>query len=410
VETGITQERRAALHQRLDGLLSEVESAAIGVRRHLHRHPELGWHEHRTQRFLSDWLEAAGLEPHPVAKTGLVVDVGAGDAPVIYRADIDALPIQDMKQRGGAAVVSEVQGVCHACGHDLHTAVAAGLARALHRLGPDLPGRVRFVFQPAEEVFPCGAAAVLSEGVAKGARAALALHADPMRDTGHVGVRVGPLTATSDKISVEVIGESGHGARPHLAHDAILGAAGVVQALYAMISRVVDPVEPAVLSLGTIHGGDADNVIAGRVRLTGTLRTLYNDTRERLHREVRRTAEAAALVHGCSADVSFALGSPPTHNDPRLHKVLKLAADDVLGPSGVVEVTVPSTGAEDFGEFSAALPTYMLRVGVRTPGHPTRHLHTPTFDVDERAIGVAMRVMGRAILATFDAISEPEHR
>jgi len=396
---------RAALHERLDGEITEIEAAASGVRRHLHRNPELGWKEHRTQRFLTDWLEAAGLEPRPIAKTGLVVDVGeASGPPVIYRADIDALPIQDMKQRGGAAVVSEVAGVCHACGHDLHTAVGVGLARVFHQLADRLPGPVRFVFQPAEEVFPCGAAEVLREGGAKGARAALALHADPMRDTGHVGVRVGPLTATSDGIQIRVIGESGHGARPHLAHDAILGAAEVVHALYAMISRAVDPVEPAVLSLGTIHGGDADNVIAGSVRLTGTLRTFYNDTRERLHRELRRTAEAAAMVHGCSADVAFVLGSPPTHNDPRLHEVFKAAAAEVLGPSGVVEVNVPSTGAEDFGEFSAVLPTYMLRLGVRAPGHPTRHLHTPTFDVDERAISVAMRVMGRAILATFDAI------
>ena len=398
-------ERRIALHKRLDDLVAEVAPAAIGVRRHLHRHPETGWHEQRTQRFLSEWLEAAGLSARPVAKTGLVVDVGpTGVAPVLYRADIDALPIQDMKQRGGGAVVSEVPGVCHACGHDLHAAVAAGLARVFQALAPELPGPVRFVFQPAEEVFPCGAAAVLAEGVAKGARAALALHADPMRDTGQVGVRLGALTATSDKIVIEVIGESGHGARPHLAHDAILGAAEVVHALYAMISRVVDPVEPAVLSLGTIAGGDADNIIAGRVRLTGTVRTLYSDTRERLHREVRRTAEAAAMVHGCSADVSFVMGSPATHNDQRLHDVLKVAAVDVLGPSGVVEITVPSTGAEDFGEFSAVLPTYMLRLGTRTPGHPTLHLHTPTFDVDERAIGLAMRVMGRAILATFDAI------
>lgn len=404
-----SQGPREALHKRLDGHIAEIEAAAVGVRRHLHRNPELGWHEHRTQRFLNEWLEAVGLSPRQIAKTGLVVDVGPQrGAPVIYRADIDALPIQDMKQRGGSGIVSEVPGVCHACGHDLHTAVGAGLARVFHQLGDALPGPVRFIFQPAEEVFPCGAAKVLEDGGAHGARAALALHADPMRDTGHVGVRVGPLTATSDGLQIEIIGQGGHGARPHLAHDAILGAAQVVQALYTMISRVVDPVEPAVLSLGTIHGGDADNVIAGSVRLTGTLRTLYNDTRERLHREVRRTIEAAAMVHGCSANVAFVLGSPPTHNDPRLHEVVKVAAADVLGPSGVVEVTVPSTGAEDFGEFSAVLPTYMMRLGVRAPGHPTRHLHTPTFDVDERAIGVAMRVMGRALLATFDAIDRQE--
>jgi len=398
----------AALFARLDALCAEVEPHAIAVRRHLHRHPELGWHEHETQRYLRAWLEAGGLAPVAMAGTGLVAEVGAGpEAPVVYRADIDALPIQDQKQRGHDVVVSEVPGVCHACGHDLHAAVGAGLARVFKALEPDLPGPVRFVFQPAEEVFPCGAAAMLEAGAARGARAALALHADPMRDTGTIGARVGPLTSTSDKIVVEVLGQSGHGARPHLAHDAIFAAAGVIQALYALTSRVVDPVEPAVLSLGTLTGGEADNVIAGRVVLTGTLRTFYSDTRERLHREIRRTADAAAQVHGCSADVRFVLGSPPTQNDARLHAAVKAAARDVLGPGGVVDIHVPSTGSEDFGEFSAVLPTYMMRLGVRHPGHPTRHLHTPTFDVDERALGVALRVMGRAVLAAFEAVAEP---
>ena len=394
-----------ALHARLDALCGAVEAEALAVRRHLHRHPELGWHEHETQRFLADWLTAGGLSPTPIAGTGLVAEVGPpGAAAVVYRADLDALPLQDQKRPGVDPVVSEVPGVCHACGHDLHTAIGAGLARVFAALAPELPGPVRFLFQPAEEVFPCGGAAVVAAGATRGARAALALHADPSRDTGTVGVRVGPVTATSDKIVVDVRGHGGHGARPHLARDAIAAAGAVISALYALPARAVDPLEPAVLTLGTVHGGDADNIVADHVRLTGTLRTFRAETRERLHAEILRTAAAAAAIGGATAEVAFVLGSPSVVNDPRLHEAVVAAAAAVLGPAAVLPLPHPSTGSEDFGELSAALPTYLLRLGVRAPGGPTLHLHTPTFDVDERALGLALRVMGRALLAAFDAV------
>ncbi len=401
----MSQAPQTELFRRLDALVAEIEPQARKVRRHLHRYPEVGWKEHRTQRYLKGWLEEAGLAPRTVAETGLVVDIGEGGGHVIYRGDIDALPIDDGKQAGMTAVVSEIPGVSHACGHDMHAAVAAGLARVFSGLGDALPGPVRVVFQPAEEVLPSGAQAMLREGVAEGARAALALHVDPTRDTGTIGVRRGALTSTSDKFVIQVIGASGHAARPHLANDAILAASEVVQALYKLLGQRVNPVEPAVLGIGTIEGGETDNVVADRVVMSGNLRTLYTDTRERLHRELRRTAETAAMLYGCSAEVHFELGSPPTHNDDRLHALVKSVGLAVLGPAGVTEITVPSTGAEDFGQFSAVLPSYMMRLGVRSPGHPTRHLHTSCFDPDERALGVAMRVMGRAVIGAFDEIS-----
>lgn len=386
------------LTERFDALCEQVVPAAIEVRRHMHRNPELGWQEHETQAFLSGWLEERGLDCHPVAGTGLWMQVGPGDRPIVYRADIDALPITDAKLRGTSVCVSEVPGVCHACGHDVHSAIAAGLASVFASMADDLPGAVRVVFQPAEEVHPSGARRLIEDGGITGARASFALHCDPEKDSGTVGLKVGPLTATADAFEIDVIGEQGHSARPHLARDAVLGACSVVQALYHVVPQSVNPLEPAVLNIGVIRGGTVENVITDKVRLDGVLRTLYVDTREHLQRELRRVAEAAAAVHGCSADVRFRLGSPPIVNDKRLDAFLERAVVDVLGPSGVRRISLPSTGAEDFGEFSAVAPTYMMRLGVRRPGHPVHHLHTPHFDVDERSIGIAMRVMGRAIM------------
>ena len=341
-----------------------------------------------------------------MATTGLQVDLGSGDHPVVYRADMDALPIQDIKQRGHAPCVSAVPGVSHACGHDLHSAVAAGLCGALHAMEHELPGPIRIVFQPAEEVRPSGAAALVKDGALSGMRAAFALHCDPARDTGTVGLKTGPLTATADCYTIEVIGEAGHSARPHLARDALLASSSVIQAIYNLGTQRIDPLEPAVINLGMVSGGHAENVICGRVHLSGVVRTLLPDTRERIHQEIRKTAEAAAAVYGCSAEVRFRVGSPPIVNDERLDSMVRSAALDVLGPGGIQQIPKPSTGAEDFGEFSGLAPTYMMRLGVREPGRPTHHLHTAAFNLDEEAIAPAMRIMGRALLqaATPEAL------
>ena len=391
------------LVETLDALIDEVHDDAISVRRHLHANPEVSWKEHQTHDYLYALLSDAGLTPKTMAQTGLVVDLGpeSGAQRVLYRGDMDALPIHDAKQPGQAKVVSNNPGVSHACGHDLHTAVAAGLVLALQQMEDRLPGPVRVIFQPAEEILPSGAKAMIDAGALEGVKAAFALHSDPTRDVGTVGVRLGPFTSTSDAFDLRVIGEKGHSARPHLARDAMIAAAGVLQALYHLVGQRVNPLEPAVLNVGKISGGDVKNVLAGEVKLEGVVRTLHADTRERLHREIRRVAEAAAAVHGCSVDLSFQMGAPPVFNPADLHQCVKAAAVDVLGTSAVQEIAQPSTGAEDFGHISAAVPSYMMRLGVRTPGHPTTHLHTPGFDLDERALRVGLRVMGRALLSAL---------
>ncbi len=279
--------------------------------------------------------------------------------------------------------------------------MALGLAAVFTRVANQLPGRVRVVLQPAEEVTPSGAVEVLAAGAADGCCAALGLHCDPARDLGTIGLKVGTLTSMTDVFDIRVYGEAGHTARPHLARDAIRAAAAVVAALYDLIRRVVDPLEHAVLAVGMIHGGDAENIIAGSASVKGTVRSFEPEVRTLLHREVRRAAEAAAACYGCSADVDFRLGSPSIVNDAALDGEIEAAVRAVLGPGAIQRIPKPSTGAEDFGQFSARLPTYMIRLGVHTPGRPTMHLHTPTFEPDERAIGHAMRIMARALLSTL---------
>jgi amidohydrolase len=386
------------LEKRLDQILKDLEADTLQVRRHLHQYPEVGWEETKTKTFLMDWLREQGLSPQESAGTGVYVDIGSGKHRLLYRADIDALPIQDVKDPKLSRVVSQHPGVMHACGHDLHTAVAAGLARAFYELRDELHTPIRVIFQPAEEVTPSGAAAMIAEGIADETQAAFALHADPTREIGTVGLKTGVLTATSDGFSVEVTGRAGHSARPHLAKDAVLAASEVIRTFYSLIPQNVNPLETAVLSVGMVHGGTAENIIAGHVKLVGTVRTLNPVVRTTMHQRMQEAARHAAAIHNCEATTTFRLGSQSIENHPDLHEWVLSAARDVVGLDRCEMIDTPSTGAEDFGRFSAVTRTYMMRLGVRTPGADVHHLHTPRFDLDERAISVGMRIMGRVML------------
>jgi len=385
----------------IDELATGAAARAIELRRAMHRHPELAWSEHETQAAIEARLVELGLSPVKVAGTGLYADVGEGERPVVYRADMDALPITDMKDPATVPCVSEVSGVSHACGHDVHCAVAVGLAEVLVRLGGELPGRVRLVFQPAEEVLPSGGAAVVADGVADGARACLALHADPVRVAGHVGVRAGPMTAAGDLFRIDVVGRGGHSSRPYLARDPVLAAARVVEALWSLAPQRVDPLEPAVITVGSIQGGSAPNVIAGRVVLTGTVRTFDETTRRSLQAAVREVSAAAAATQGCTTEIEIQDGAPSLVNDEALHELVRAAATDALGEAAVEPIARPSTGGEDFSHFAAKAPTYMLRLGVGKRNTEPAHLHTAFLDVDEGAVEVGIRVMARAVLAAL---------
>ena len=383
----------------VDSWLAEHEDELIEVRRALHKHPELGRQEHRTTALLCDRLSAVGLSPQALAVgTGVVCDVGSGDGPVVVlRADIDALPLQDEKD---VPYRSQVAGVCHACGHDVHTAIVLGVGLAL--AGRDLPGRVRLVFQPAEEQMPGGALDVLAEGWLDGASAIFGLHCDPSLEVGRVGLKPGPLTAAADAVEVRLTGPGGHTSRPHNTVDLVHALARVATGLPDALGRLVDPRAGLCLVWGHIGAGVASNAIPREGVLRGTLRVLDKSVWQSAPDLVTRLVEGLAAPYGARASVTYTRGVPPVVNDPAANTLLTAAVSTALGPRAAVP-TLQSLGGEDFAWYLDKVPGAMARLGVRPPGSErSLDLHQPGFDVDEAAIAVGVRVLAAAALAALD--------
>lgn len=396
---------RAELKKRIDTLVNAYLPTLLSFRRDLHAHPELSWEEERTVGQIEAQLQALGVSFYRSVGTGVVVDIpGDSTLPrVIYRGDIDALPIVDTKDPTSTPYASQNSGICHACGHDVHSTIALAVTHVIHALQSELRAPVRIIFQPAEEVLPSGAAAMADAGDLNGASAGLALHVDPSRDVGEVGWLTGPITSATDLFDLRIRGKAGHSARPQLAHDAIAAAAAITQEIYGLARRTINPLHTAVLSVGQIDGGVAPNVVSASARLRGTIRTLHLDDRFSLHEAFTEMAKATAAVYGCEVDVTLTLGAPPVRNDAELAVLVTTSASDVLGAEKVHPLTHPSTGAEDFGVFSDHMRTFMLRLGCATPGEPRRHLHEEGFDLDERSIALGARIMARAVLALSQA-------
>jgi amidohydrolase len=372
----------------------------VEVRRHLHAHPELGFAEHETTAYLEQRLIAAGLRPRRLkGGTGLVCDVGGDvDGPVVVlRADIDALPLTDLKD---VPYASTRDGLCHACGHDVHTTVLLGVALALASL-ESLPGTVRCVFQPAEEQVPGGGLDVVDEGVLAGATRAFALHCDPSLQAGKVGLRTGSITAACDRVEVTLTGPGGHTARPQLTVDLVHALGLVVTEVPGLLSRLVDPRSSLSLVWGAVTAGVAANTIPETGQLRGTLRVLDRSVWNEAEDLVRRLVTEVAAPSGASVSVEYVRGVPPVVNDPRSVALLRSAALETVGSEGVA-LSPQSMGGEDFGWFAEVLPIALARLGTHGSGEPL-DLHRGTFDVDERAIGVGVRLMARTALHALAA-------
>ncbi|MDX6216581.1 MAG: hypothetical protein QOG99_2165 [Frankiales bacterium] len=371
----------------------------VAVRRDLHRHPELGREERRTTAVLADHLTAAGLSPKVLAGgTGLVCDIGADGPLVALRADIDALPVQDEKD---VPYRSTVDGVCHACGHDVHTAVVLGAGLALAER--DLPGRVRLVFQHAEEQMPGGALDVLAEGHLEGVSAIFGLHCDPSLEVGRIGLKSGPITAAADAVEVRLTGPGGHTSRPHNTVDLVHVLATVATGLPDALSRLVDPRAGLCLVWGRISAGNARNAIPREGVLAGTLRVLDKNAWQQAPELVERLVNGLVAPYGARAVVSYERGVPPVVNDPGATLLLGAAVTRALGPPALVP-TVQSLGGEDFAWYLDHVPGAMARLGVRPPGSErSMDLHQPTFDVDEGALRVGVDVLVAAALAAMGA-------
>jgi amidohydrolase len=375
----------------------------IAFRRDIHAHPELSWHEVRTSAAVTHELRQLTLCPSPLPRgTGLVCDVtGDGTGPVVgLRADLDALPIQDEKD---VPYRSATGGVAHACGHDVHTAVVLGAGIGLARLARagNLPGRVRLLFQPAEEVLPGGALSMLDAGLLDGVQRVFALHCDPRVDAGSVGVRDGPITGATDAVTVRLSGPGGHTSRPQLTVDVVAALADVVIRTPAILSRRVDPRAGMSIVWGRVAAGAAGNVIPRSGEAAGSVRTLDPVAWKTAQALVPEIIRHVAEPYRAEVEVDYTPGVPPAVNDAAAALAFRGAAAAVLGPNSVLDVE-QSMGGEDFAWVLDRVPGVLARLGVRPPGTPVvPDLHRGDFDVDERAIGCGIRVL---VAAALDAL------
>jgi amidohydrolase len=373
--------------------VDKVREEVVAVRRDLHAHPELGWHEVRTTELLRRRLTEAGLSPQVLPTgTGLICDIGFGDTCVALRADIDALPVPDGVD---SPCRSTVEGVAHACGHDVHTASLLGAGLVLARMSAEglLDRRVRLIFEPAEEVMPGGALGVIAAGGLEGVHRIYGLHCDPRLQVGQVGLRIGALTAAADRILVRLTGPGGHTSRPHLTADLVYALATLVTELPAALSRRVDPRAGMSLVWGRITAGSAANAIPSRGEVEGTLRCL-DERAWRLTAELIPTlADQLVAPFGVQVDTEVTHGVPPVVNDATTIGVIRSAVEQTLGMSAVA-ATDQSLGGEDFAWYLEHAPGAMARLGVRPVGTElVADLHTPGFNPSEEAIALGTTIL-----------------
>jgi amidohydrolase len=383
----------------IDAVVEKFDTELVELRRDLHAHPELSWAEARTTDLVAARLEEAGWRVTRLPRTGLIADLGESGPVVALRADLDALPVQDATTD---AWTSTIPGVAHACGHDVHVAalVGAGLALAETHARGVLKGRVRLLFQPAEEVMPGGALHLVELGALDDVTRIFALHCDPGVDVGQVGLRLGPLTSAADRLEVRLEGTGGHTSRPHLTGDLTFALAKVTTELPAMLSRRLDPRSGVSLVWGIVNAGAAANVIPDRGLAAGTIRILDQVAWADCEALVRELVHDIVRPYGVNAKVVYQRGVPPVVNELVSHRILSDTVHRVLGDTGHVTAR-QSLGGEDFGWYLHHVPGAMFRLGTRTPGGLTYDLHQGNLRVDERATAIGARVLANAAIAAL---------
>ena len=380
-----------------DDLSNEAAALAgriSGWRRDFHRWPEIAFHEFETSAVLKKFFEGLGCPVRTLAGTGLRADLQGlpGGRTVALRADMDALPLTETP---GKTYGSENPGACHACGHDGHMAALMGAAELLSRRKAHWQGRVVFFGQPAEELPPGGAKPMIEQGALDGVDAVFGLHLWQGMPTGTVALVKGPMMAQSDNFRIVVRGRGGHGSMPHAAVDPILAAAQIVTAAQGIVSRNVDPLKPAVLSFGTIHGGTVYNIIPNEVFLTGTVRTFDPGLQTLIENRLRETAEQTARALGAAAELEYEIGYPPLVNDPASVDFVSGVVRRTLGADRLLAID-PVMGGEDFAYYLQTRPGAFLFFGAGD-GTSAPH-HHPSFDIDERALPEAALLLASIAL------------
>lgn len=380
---------------RVQELIQEVVPSITALRHEIHANPEMGFEEHETARRVVSQLEPLGnLKIQTgVAKTGVVATLNRDKRGkcVALRAELDCLPIQEQSD---LPYKSNTPGKMHACGHDGHTSCLVGAARVLSRLADELPGKVKFVFQPAEEG-GAGAREMYNAGVLENPKvdAIFALHGWPGLELGTIGVRGGPTLAATNPWRMTVHGVGAHAAYPHKGIDPILAASHIVVALQSIASRFVDPLESVVVTVAEFHAGTADNIIPPKVELVGTLRTLSPRVREKAIALIRQIATTTASAFGARADVTITDGYPALINNHEAAAFVESVARDVMGDGALAEEVTPSMGGEDFAYYAERIPAVFWRLGVRTGDSSAQPgLHHPTYNFPDAAIQYGIRM------------------
>ncbi|MDP3487485.1 MAG: amidohydrolase [Bacillota bacterium] len=379
-----------------------VEQEVIQLRRHLHANPEVGYEEHATSSFVAEKLREYGLEVQGVGGTG-VIGVLAGYQPgpcVALRADMDALEVQEAT----GLPFASTNGKMHACGHDGHTAMLLGAAKVLSQHRDSIAGTIKFFFQPAEECAPFGGAKSLIEAGAMNNPTVdyiYALHLWPDIPFGKVGLKSGPLMSASDRLRIDITGKGGHGAMPHQAVDAVVVASQVVSSLQTIVSRTVDPLDAAVVTIGSLHAGQRYNVIAETAHLDGTVRTQNEAVRKALPERITTLVQSVAVGMGAKAEVNYELGYPTLYNNAQAIDMLRKASVSVLGDDSTVELERPSMGGEDFAFFLEFAVGAMFWLGCKGPNTSSYPIHNPKFDFDESVMVRGMAVFCAAALLSL---------
>jgi len=402
------REPSPARDQQIAQAAEALRAKLVEQRRDFHMHPELSNREERTSRIVAERLRAFGLDEVKtgVGKYGVVALLkGSKPGPVVaVRADMDALPIQETID---VPYKSLVPGVKHACGHDVHTTIELGVAEVLSKMRDQISGSIKFIFQPAEEGAPLGeeggAALMIKEGALENPRpsAIFGLHTGAF-EVGQIAYHSGPAMASSDRFTITIRGKKSHGAQPQGGIDAVVVAAECVTALQTIHSRRIDPIEPLVITIGTINGGDRHNIIAGEVKMDGTMRTMSEEVRSRAQEMMRQTLAGVTSGYGASFDLQFDSPNPVTYNDPRLVEETLPTIRRTVGDANVVSPK-PFMPAEDFSLYQKVIPGFFFFLGVANKSKGLMPAwHTADFDVDEESIVVGVKVMSNVLLDYLD--------
>ena len=389
----------------IDESIESRSSMLREIRRWLHAHPEPSREEYQTTRFLAEELDKVGI-PRSIAPTGRGLVAGPqnpGGRPVIaVRADIDALRIHDAKT---VPYRSTQDGVMHACGHDSHATMALGAALALWQCRESIPGEKtwRAIFQPSEEVGE-GASEMIAAGAMEHVRAVIALHVDPDTSAGRLAYRQGVLTAYCQDIQVEIQGHGGHAARPHQSVDPICVAAQFITSVYQFVPRSVDSRDPVVVTFGSIQGGSSANIIPEEVLLKGTIRTLSEAAAAGVGERIKQIAFGLSEASGASIQVRFRHGNEAVVNDPEVTRICVRAASEIVGLANLDEIPLPSMGGEDFSGYLKHASGCLLRLGVAGSESSRHFLHSPQFDIDERALVIGAKVLAHSVILLAESI------